>query len=206
MKTPIRKYLLLSTLAVALATAGVSNLSAQSNVNTNEPTLGTIAQAATNSPVGTVLGFAFSLMPQWDKTATNTFNAKEGVLRVAPLWKNATAAGSTPYLATAGEYMFTKNFGAGGELVTLGNGTGTSDIDSVNFYAVARKDLGNIAGYFLIGGGRDYAASSYTFQAGPGVEIRYKSGIGLFLDTRLVETGHKDGASFMTRFGASIHF
>ncbi len=189
-------------LMVGLMAAGLLAGPAVAQVTTNEPT----SITTSNMPVGTVVGFAFSLLPQWDKTATNTFNSKEVILRVAPLWHSSTASGSTPYLSTAGEYMFHQNFGAGAEIVTLGNGTGTSDIDAVNVYAIARKDLGNIAGYFLVGGGRAYSSSTYYFECGPGVEIRYKTGLSLFLDTRLCETGRKEGSSFMTRFGVGMHF
>lgn len=191
-----------------MVAAVAMTLCARAQVSTNEPTYG-----LTNAPVGSVIGFAFALLPQWDRNALRFTNVSEIEIKVAPLWKTATAAGSTPYLSASADWWFKQvgaqsHLGLGGEMVTLGNGTGNDTVDSVSAYFEARKAMGNIAGYLMAGVQRDINLNRYAFEFGPGVEIRYATGIGLFLDTRLVEpfSGSSGKVDWMTRFGVSVHF
>jgi hypothetical protein len=197
---------------------------AKAQVTTNEPTTGMFS----NAPVSTVIGFAFSLLPQWQRGA-NYFTNDSLEIKVAPLWKTAAAAGSTPYLSAGADYWFktwttvngdsggsslavsSTSVGVGGEMVTLGNGAGSDTVDSVSAYLEARRSIGNLAGYVMLGGERDINGNRFAFEFGPGVEIRYASGLGLFLDTRLVEPfsgggGNGGHVDWLTRFGVSLHF
>jgi hypothetical protein len=186
--------------------------SAQTNILTvpsTPPTFPTnqLASAAGGSAVAT---FALNLLPYWDKTRTNDFAAKELELEVSPTWKSATASGSTPYLSIGGNYFFTKSLGAGGDIITFGNGTGTSDLDSAHGFFIGRKELGNVEGHVILGGGRDNNRNDWCYEAGAGIQFRYSTGIGLLVDTRYVRFASKlsnmDDSEFLTRVGVTIHF
>lgn len=166
-----------------------------------------VLKAAGASAVAT---FALNLLPGWDKTANSFTNLHEFELEVSPAWKAVSASGSTPFLSIGGQYMFTRYFGAGGDIITLGNGSGSSDIDSAHVFAIARKDIGNVAGYAMLGGGRDVALNRFSVDFGVGLEYRYSTGIGLIVDTRYLKyitklSGQPDH-DFLTRVGATIHF
>lgn len=153
-----------------------------------------------------VAQFALNLLPAWDKGATNMFGP--GLeLEVSPAWKTATASGSTPYLSVGGSYFFSKLFGAGGDVVSFGNGAGSSTVDSVHVFGLVRKDMGNIAGHFILGAGRDVNLNKFMGELGVGLEYRYATGVGLLVDTRyLVSGSHAADHSFLTRVGVTLHF
>src|SRR5262249_51831678 len=113
-----------------------------------------------------VAGFALSLLPYWDKTTTNTYQAKELELIAAPLCKSASPYGSTAFLDIGANYFFTKNVGIGADIVTFGPGDGSSDLDSGHVDLIYRKDIGNVAGLVMVGGGRDKARTAWDAEAG----------------------------------------
>ncbi|PWU18927.1 MAG: hypothetical protein C5B50_07875 [Verrucomicrobia bacterium] len=150
---------------------------------------------------------ALSLLPYWDKTLTNTFSAGEFTLEAAPAWKTMTAAGNTPYVSVGGDYFFKRYLAIGGELLTFGNGQGSSSLDSALANLTLRKDIGNIAGYALIGAGYDFNTDRFVAALGPGITYRYSTGIGLFVDTRwTIEGTAKERNGWLTRVGVQLHF
>lgn len=181
-------------------------------IDTNHPP--NPGDVLTNVPRGisAVVDFGLNLLPYWDKSDSNVFAANEIVLLTGPAWKAATASGSTPYLDLGAEYYPIKNFGIGADAVTLGNGSGSSDINSAHLDIIGRKDVGNVAGLVFLGGGRDFGQNLYDFEAGAGLEFRYKTGVGLRVDTRYLKrfeklSGVKDGDhEFLTRVCLNIHF
>lgn len=145
------------------------------------------------------------ILPGWDPTLTNTFHSGDLCIDAVPLWKSQTAAGSTPYLSTAASYYFTRNFGAEGELISLGDGTGKSTIDSVAILGIVRKDIGNIAGQLLVGPCRDLHRGRFGADVGVGIVYRYKTGIEFKVDTRWRYLGNSSADNgFLTRVGFGI--
>lgn len=134
--------------------------------------------------VAAPISFLGSVLPGFDPTLTNTFNSGELTIGFAPLWKSQNAAGATPYLSTYADYYFARNFGAEAELVSLGDGTGSSTVDSGAVELLARKDVGNLAGKLMLGGAREFNAGRYGVDLGAGIEYRYRNHIGIGLDTR----------------------
>jgi hypothetical protein len=165
-------------------------------------------QQATNQTAALALfNTALSLLPAWDPTQTNAFQAREFTLESAPLWKSTTAAGTTPYNSTEADYFLTRNLALGGELISLGNGSGNNTIDTLNVAFTLRKDLGNIAGYLLVDAG--YGFNQHKFEAafGPGLVYQYQTHLRLFLDTRFEIAGTQSNQSgFLTRVGLQIPF
>jgi len=154
-----------------------------------------------------VIGTIGSLMPAYDPTATNSFNAKEVFVAITPLWKTQTASGSTPFLSTSAGYFFTKNIGMEGELVSLGNGAGSSTLDSMALLAVARKASGNLALYGLAGPSYDNNRRKLCADVGGGVEYRTSKGFGSFVDTRYSYGGSSPADNgFKTRVGLRFKF
>ena len=148
-----------------------------------------------------------NLLPAWDPTATNTFSDTEYDIETAPLWKAMTQAGTTPYNSTEGDYFFSRNFGIGGEIISLGDGSGNSTIDTLNCNITLRKDVGNIAGYLLAGGGYDFNIGKPEGAIGPGIVYGYRTGIRLFLDTRCELAGTaKQDIGWLTRLGIQLAF
>jgi len=173
-----------------------------------QPSAPPLPPLATNA-VSTLAPFeaALTLLPYWDKTLTNTFNAGEFTLEAAPAWKTMTAAGSTPYASIGGDYFFQRYLAAGGELITFGNGQGSSSLDSALANLTLRKDIGNIAGYAMVGAGYDFNTCRFLAALGPGITYRYSTGIGLFLDTRwTIEGGSRERSGWLTRVGVQLHF
>jgi hypothetical protein len=196
---------------VALLGLAIS-LQAQT-IDTNHPPQP--GDVLTNVPKGisAVVDFGLGLLPYWDKNLTNSFNANEFVILSGPAWKSATANGSTPYLDLGAEYYFARNFGAGVDVVTFGNGKGSSDIDSAHLDLIGRKDVGNVAGFVLLGGGRDFGINRYDFEAGGGLEFRYSTAVGMRVDTRYIKLFDKfknltssTDHEFLTRVVLDIHF
>lgn len=158
-----------------------------------------------------VATFALNLLPGWDRTATNYFQARELELETGPVWKSATTSGATPFISVGGNYFFTRSIGIGGDAITFGNGTGQSDLDSAHAFGILRADKGNVAGHILLGGGRDVSLGRYLAEIGGGFEYRYSTGVGLLVDTRYVyrfESGKlRDGDhEFLTRVALTLHF
>lgn len=148
-----------------------------------------------------------TILPLWDPSASNTFNSGELFFAATPLWKSQTASGSTPYLSTSGGYFFTKNFGAEAEVITFGDGTGKSFVDSCDVHFIARKDVGNVAGYLFGGGGRDLNTQRFLAELGGGLEYRYRTRISFFADTRYkTEFGNSAFDGFITRVGTKLTF
>jgi hypothetical protein len=165
-------------------------------------------QQATNQTASlAVFNAALSLLPAWNPAQTNTFQAGEFTLESAPLWKSMTAAGTTPYNSTEADCFLTRNIGIGGELISLGNGSGDNAIDTLNLALTLRKDLGNIAGYLLIDGGYGFNQRKLEAAFGPGVVYQYQTHLRLFLDTRFEIAGPQSNQSgFLTRVGLQIPF
>lgn len=183
---------LLSILALA-ASAQISGTNLDSVNLTNVPT------------AFAPLTFLGEVLPAWNKDLTNSFGSTELEISAGATWKSATAAGTTPYAALRGDYMFTRNFGLGAEVVTLGNGTGSSTVDSTSAYFKARIDSGNLAGYIIASVGEDYNVQQVFGGIGPGVEYRNATGFGVFVDTRVSIYG-KDSKQngFLTTVGVTL--
>jgi hypothetical protein len=148
-----------------------------------------------------------AIWPNYDPTLTNTYNAGDISAGLLPLWKTATAAGSTPYLAFTGDYFFTKHVGMEGEFVTLGNGAGKTAIDSAAVWFKARKDVGNLALNVFGGPAHDWHNGAWAVDFGVGVEYRYTTGISSVVDTRYRnEFGHSAESGFLTRVGLKYAF
>jgi hypothetical protein len=164
-----------------------------------------------NVPTNTldlVFGSALNLLPAVDLTATNTFLSGELNFYSAPLWKTRTALnGTSPYFDVAADYFFTKAFGAGGELITLGNGGGSEAIAEVLADVKLRKDIGNVAGYLLGSGGYKLDIHKGSLGGGVGVEYRYKTRLGVFVDSRVMFWGTGPNQyEWLSRLGASLSF
>jgi len=164
---------------------------------------------ATNAPTTASPAFnaILNILPAWNPTLTNTFPDSEFDIESAPLWKSMTAAGTTPFNSTEGDYFFSRNVGLGGELITLGNGSGNNTVDTVQANLTLRKDIGNIAGYGLIGGGYDLNRHKGDVAIGPGIVYGYQTHIRLFLDTRCEIEGQKQqDIGWLTRIGMQLDF
>jgi len=202
------KQLLMIGLAVATLagmTAKAQNSTIPNLLGTNVPPIFT--QATNQSNAQLIFGAVLSILPDWDPTLTNTFASGEWDIESAPLWKSETAAGTTPYNSTEGDYFFSRNVGAGVEIISLGNGTGNDTIDTLNANLTLRKDVGNIAGYLLIGGGYDVNRDKGDFAVGPGIIYGYQTHIRLFLDTRGELEGLKQqDIGWLTRVGMQLSF
>lgn len=159
----------------------------------------------TNGTFGQVISFGLNLLPQWDPTATNSFVSGEIEFSTAPLWKSQTGAGTTPYNSTSLADFFTLNFGAGGELVTFGDGTGNSVVDSGSLLGFLREPVGNIAPYAIFAAGRDFAKGRWQGGIGPGIDYQTKTIFRIFVDTRFTMEGtqNKD-TGWMTRIGVTL--
>ena len=156
-----------------------------------------------------VASSVLNMLPSWNKSLPYFTNAHELELEVSPTWKSATASGSTPYVSFGANYFVTPTLGIGADLITFGNGTGTSDLDSGHVFGIFRKSVGNIAGHLMLGGGRDNNQNLWVAEAGGGVEYRYSTGVGILVDTRYVYYPSKSAASdheFLTRVGITLHF
>ncbi len=198
MKLKIKSLLLI--LSACLLVMGAT-------AQTNPPALppGVIVPSITNA--GSLGMFALNILPAWDPNATNTFLSGEMNLEVSGVFHSVNAAGVSPYASVGGGYWFSKVLGVQGEVVTLSNGSGSSGVDSVSLDLAARAISGNIAGYVLAGGGRDYARNKWGGEIGVGIEYRYATGIGVFVDTRYrIEGTHSQDNDFLTRVGATVHF
>ena len=165
-------------------------------------------QQATNQTASlAIFNAALALLPAWDPTQTNAFQANEFTLESAPLWKSVAAAGTTPYNSTEADYFLTPNIAVGGELISLGNGFGNNAVDTLNVAFTLRKDLGNIAGYLLLDGGYGFNQHRPEAAFGPGLIYQYQTHLRLFLDTRFEIAGPRsDQSGFLTRVGLQIPF
>lgn len=207
----MKRFKLILSALIALAALAASAQTNLLTVPATPPAFPT-NQLVSAAGASAVASFALNLLPGWDKTATNSFNAHELEIEVSPTWKSATASGSTPYLSIGGAYYLTKYLGLGGDVITFGNGTGTSDLDSAHVFFLARKDMGNVAGHVLLGGGRDNNLNKFCGEAGIGLEYRYSTGVGILVDTRYVYFAKQSAGStvpdheFLTRVGVTIHF
>ena len=191
------------TIATAVALLAATGAQAQNVPTSLQGATNVLASGGGLAPVNALL----NILPSWDPTATNTFGSGEVTIESAPLWKSQTAAGTTPYNSTEVDYFFTRNIGAGAEVISLGSGTGNSTIDSFNVNLTLRKDSGNIAIYGIAGGGYDLNRSKGQFLIGPGIVYGYQTHIRLFLDTRCqVEGTKKQDIGFLTRLGAQLWF
>jgi opacity protein-like surface antigen len=157
-----------------------------------------------------VFKFALNMLPQADLSITNgpsSFQAGELEFEASAVFHTLNAVGVSPYASLGANYWFTKNLGLGGEIVTLNNGSGTSVADSGSAYMLARKPLGNIAGYVLAGFDRDFHLGENFARMGAGLEYRYNTGIGLMVDTSyLVGLKNQSDNGWLTRIGATLHF
>ncbi len=201
----LKNKILLSFTLLAMLAAPVA---AQTVTNPTPPLPGGIQVSNITVPAAP-FEFLLNLLPYWDRTLTNSFDTGLSI-KASSLWKTASAAGVTPYASLAGDYMFTRNLGLGGEGVLFGNGTGTQTLDSMAAYAILRKDSGNVAGYLLAGVGYDFnqdplIAKRVSEQIGVGLIFHYKTGVDLFVDTRARIYGTANGG-FLTRVGLSFAF
>ena len=135
------------TIATAVALLAATGAQAQNVPTSLQGATNVLASGGGLAPVNALL----NILPSWDPTATNTFGSGEVTIESAPLWKSQTAAGTTPYNSTEVDYFFTRNIGAGAEVISLGSGTGNSTIDSLNVNLTLREDSGNIAIYGIAG-------------------------------------------------------
>lgn len=198
-------FIILITLAFSLQPLAFAQTNSPSPVTTPPPL--PFEQATNQSASLAVFNAALNLLPAWDPTQTNTFQAHEITLESAPLWKSMTAAGTTPYNSTEADYFLTRNIGIGGELISLGNGSGNNAIDTLNATFTLRKDLGNIAGYLLLDGGYGFNQRKLEAAFGPGLIYQYQTHVRLFLDTRFEIAGSQSTQSgFLTRIGLQIPF
>lgn len=181
-------------------------------IDTNHPpapanVLSNLNAAGTFSAVAAL---GLGLLPYWDKTQTNSYAGGELEFEAAPTFKSATASGSTPYMSLGGQYFPARHFGLGGDAITFGNGAGSSTVDSAHAFAIGRADAGNVAGYALLGGGRQINAKRFDAEFGIGLEFQYSTGVRAFVDTRycyLLGGRSKDGDhELLTRVGLAIHF
>jgi hypothetical protein len=180
---------------------------AQSNTPPANPIPAPFQQATNQTASLAVFQAALNLLPAWDPTQTNDFASGEFTIESAPLWKTESASGTTPYNSTEADYFFNRNIGFGAEVVSLGNGAGSSSIDTFGANLTLRKDIGNIAGYLLLGGGYDVNKSKAEGAFGPGLIYQYQTHLRLFLDTRFEFEGTKNSDSgFLTRVGLQIPF
>jgi hypothetical protein len=198
----------LRTAAALGGAACVLAAATETRAQTNTPALPTTFQGATNQTASLALfDAALNLLPVWDASQTNSFQAGEFTLGTAPLWKSMTAAGNTPYNSTEADYFFTRNLGAGAEIISLGNGAGANAIDTLNVSFTLRKDAGNIAGYLLLDGGYGFNQRGLEGACGPGLIYQYGTRLRLFLDTRFEFAGKRSSEEgFLTRIGLQIPF
>lgn len=212
-KSPIRNFLapkrrgggLLFLILLLLHSAFIPRCSAQTNIPVAPPA--PFQQATNQSASLAVFNAALSLLPAWDPAQSNDFQAAEFTLESAPLWKSMTAAGTTPYNSTEGDYFFTRNFALGAEMISLGNGSGNNSIDTLNLTLTLRKDIGNVAGCLLLNSGYGFNQHSFEGAFGPGLIYQYQTHLRLFLDTRFECAGTKSSQSgFLTRVGLQIPF
>lgn len=160
---------------------------------------------STNGAFSQVIGFALNLLPQWNQSATNSFTSGEMEFSTAPLWKTQTAAGTTPYFSTSLADFFTKNFGAGGELVSFGDGSGSSIADSASLLGILREPVGNIAPYAIFSAGRDFSKGKWQGGIGPGVSYQTTTIFRTFIDTRFTAEGTRNqDFGWMTRIGVTL--
>jgi hypothetical protein len=163
------------------------------------------ATSFTNGPAP--LQLIGSVLPKWDPSLTNTFKAHDMFFGAVPLWKTQTASGSTPYLSTSVGYFFTKHIGVEGELVSLGNGLGSSTLDSSALLAHYRKDSGNLAIHLMAGPSYDVNRSKAAADVGVGFEYRYANNLSFKADTRYSYGGSSPRDNgFKTRVGLYLNF
>lgn len=221
MKYKLSSLILIGALAAAaLPALGQTSNSPPTTPVTQSPPIPSAFEQATNQSTGTIVFNALlGVLPAWDATQTNDFQSGEFTIESAPLWKTTTAAGTTPYNSTEADWFFSRNFAVGGEIISLGSGTGSSSIDTLNLSLTLRKDVGNIAGYLLadLGYGFNFAETLKNGQIqaegrfegafGPGVIYQYQTHIRLFVDTRFELAGQKNSQEgFLTRIGMQIPF
>lgn len=182
-------------------------------IDTNHPP--TPGDVLTNVPKGisAVVDFGLNLLPYWDKGATNAFGDSELEIYTGPTWKAATAGGATPFVDLGADYYFVRNFGLGADAVTFGNGQGSSVIDSAHLDLLGRKDIGNVAGFLLLGAGRDFTLNRYCVEFGSGIEFRYTTGVGMLVQTKYCKLFDKVSSFtsstdhvWLTTVALSIHF
>lgn len=148
------------------------------------------AQLGTNLVTGVgIIDFAINLWPSMDPTLTNTFASGEFEFGAGPAWKAVGPVGLSPYLNVRGGYMFTRNFGADLDMITLGSGVGQTTIDSTSLLLKARVDRGNVAAYFIGGPDREFSLGKWAGRVGIGLEYRYRTGIGISADTSYIAWG-----------------
>lgn len=153
-----------------------------------------VIPVAINTNLVTGLGlvdFAMLIWPSMDPTLTNTFTSGEIEFGIGPAWKAVGPVGSTPYLDMRGGYMFTRNFGADIDIVTLGSGSGQATIDGGSLLFKARVDRGNVAAYVILGPDREFSLNQWAGRIGLGLEYRYKTRISIAADTSYIAWGSK---------------
>ena len=180
----------------------------QTNNPLAPPTTPPTSIGLSNSPFAPLNALG-SILPYWDSTLTNSFSSNEFFIDVVPLWKSQTASGSSPYLSTEAGYFFTKNLGASGELVSFGDGSGSTMLDSAAILGQARFASGNVAGRLMLG--PSYVLPHHAFGAdlGGGVDLRYQTGIDFFVDTRYrfeFQSTGVDGWQAAARVGLRLNF
>ncbi len=196
----MKTKLILNTAALAFAIS----LNAQqavppTDITTNVPVTGFLP-----------LNALAAIWPNVNPSLSNTFNANELVISAAPMWKTATSSGSTPYLSLEGDYFVSKYIGVGAELITLGNGEGNNDIDTMLADFTLRKDLGNLAVYALLSGGYNFNTSQPVGAVGGGISYAYSNKLRWFVDTRISFSGFtgdvKKDQGWLSRIGMSYPF
>lgn len=153
---------------------------------------------------------ALDLIPQADLSITNgpaSFQGGELEFEASGVFHTLNAVGVSPYVSLGANYWLTKNLGLGGEIITLNNGTGTSVADASSAYFLLRKPMGNLAGYLLTGFYRDFNLGENYARVGAGIEYRYNTGLGAFVDSSYLASFHSAGQNdWLTRIGATLHF
>lgn len=195
----MKKYIIATTLLIAL----VLPSSAQ-NGTTPPPNL----SAVTNGSA--LFANIINLLPQADLSITNgpaSYQSGELEFEASAVFHTINAVGLSPYASLGANYWFTRNYGIGGEVVTLNDGSGVSTADSSSAYFLARKPIGNLAGYVLAGYDRDFHLGENYGRIGAGLEYRYNTGIGLMVDTSYLVAfqNHADNG-WLTRVGLTVHF
>lgn len=182
------------------------DVKAQTNDPLAPPATPPTSIGLSNSPFAPLNALG-SILPYWDSTLTNSFSSNEFFIDVVPLWKSQTASGSSPYLSTEAGYFFTKNLGASGELVSFGDGSGSTVLDSAAILGQARFASGNVAGRLMLGPSYELPHHAFGADLGGGVDLRYQTGIDFFVDTRYrfeFESTGVDG--WLTRVGLRLNF
>lgn len=205
----MKKTLLTITLLIGLALPALAQTNTAPVFNPNAPPDFPTNQLQQVAGGSAVASFFLNLWPAWDRAATGSFPSAIEV-EVSPAWKSSTAAGSTPYLSVGGGYWFSDSdklgYGVAADVVTFGNGTGGSTLDSVHLDFELRKALGNVAGHFMLGPERDSKRDRYGGEVGAGFEFRYKTGVSFVVDTRYIIYGKaaSNENEWLTRVGLSL--